>query len=80
VAKQGGGSANKRSGKDAIKRRRAACWQHGQQRKQQRIQAQHEREIANRALRKAGLPTPWEQACARRGDFRRKPVKESSER
>lgn len=48
------------------KKLRSACWSRGQARKQDRIRAQHAREQANRVLRAQGLPTPWEQACAKR--------------
>jgi hypothetical protein len=55
----------------AVKTRRAHCWAHGQRRKQVRIAGQHNHELANRKLRDAGQPLPWEQAQAERAARRR---------
>jgi hypothetical protein len=63
VAGQAGKS--KRSS-ERKKETRKRCWASGEQRKLARIQAQRQRETANRARRKAGEPLPWELACAQR--------------
>jgi hypothetical protein len=56
-----GNPAHKRMGNDSLKARRAASWRAGKLRKQARVDAQREREKANRERRAAGLPTPWEE-------------------
>lgn len=68
-----GNPASHRMSSTHHKEYRARCWRAGQARKQQRIQDQHKREAANRALRAAGQLTPWEVACAERA-ARRAPL------
>lgn len=49
-----------------LKTRRSRSWRDSQARKQGRIGAQYQREIANRARLKAGEPLPWTAACLER--------------
>src|SRR5580704_9347357 len=61
-----GNPATHRMGNKHREASRAACWQNSQKRKAARIELQHQQEIANRALRKSGLPVPWQVAEADR--------------
>ncbi len=61
-----GNPAMHRIGNAHRKTSRQACWRNSEQRKNKRIEVQHQQEIANRALRKAGGMTPWQQVRAAR--------------
>lgn len=61
-----GNPASHRMSNKHLEEARARRWRTGQARKRERIDRQHQQEIANRALRSAGSPTPWETACAAR--------------
>jgi hypothetical protein len=59
-----GNSGTSRKSSAAKQALRARCAKTGALRRQQLTASQHEREIANRALRKTGDLTLWEQSCA----------------
>jgi hypothetical protein len=62
--------------RDRAKERRATSWARGKVRSKEHAAEQHDREVANNALRAAGQPTPWEAACAARHE-RRRPLQEA---
>ena len=49
---------------------RAVSWRRGEDRHARNAGVQREREIANKALRKAGLPVPWQLARTARASVR----------
>lgn len=55
----------KRCISEKLKDRRKRSWERGQQRKEKRRQANQAAYQRNQRLRSQGLPTPWEEACAR---------------
>ena len=61
-----GNPASHRMSNTHLKEARSRRWRRAQDRKRTRIELQHSQETANRALRAAGSPTPWEVACAAR--------------
>jgi protein-arginine kinase activator protein McsA len=61
-----GNPASHRMSNAALKNRRARSWRDSQARKQARIEAQHQRQVANRARVKAGEMLPWAAAEAER--------------
>lgn len=58
-------SLPKRCTSERLKARRARCWANGQKRKQERRDAQKQRELANRQLRASGQPTAGELKTAK---------------
>jgi hypothetical protein len=69
-----GNPASHRMSNAHLKDARSRRWRNGQTRKQARIDTQATHESANRKLRSAGQPTPWQVACAERA-ARRTPRK-----
>lgn len=70
-----GNPASKRMTNPRRKAARAVSWARGQRRKAARVEAQREREAANRQRRENGEPTPWEQSQIDRRDRRDKDPK-----
>lgn len=60
-----GNPASRRMSNEANRNRRARSWKNGQERKELRRIEKAEAEKRNKALRAAGLPTPWEAAKAK---------------